>query len=307
MQIIPSINSEFEPLKTVVVGVARKMGGPLELDHCYDARSYESVENGIFPDEVACMNQVAGLISALENSGVQVLRPSVLEGVNQVFARDIAFAIDDQLILPNIIEDRAAETTAVESIVSCVPSSNIIMLPNDCFAEGGDVLVLKNHVFVGVSDDLTFETYKTARTNYAGFEYLQDEFPLKEFKAFELLKHDTDPRLGCLHLDCALQPIGLGAIIAPKCFKHEEDVAYLFDFFGRENIYDANPSEAYDLVTNVFSISPTKIVVAAHLVGLISWLKERGVEVIEVQYDQIVKMGGLLRCSTMPLVRASND
>jgi len=33
------------------------------------------------------------------------------------------------------------------------------------------------------------------------------------------------------------------------------------------------------------------------------WLREEGFTVEEIDYSQISKQGGLLRCSTMPLVR----
>ncbi len=303
MQILPHIENEYAPLHTVVVGVARNMGGVPDVESCYDARSRSSVLEGTYPSEEDCMSEVKGLIEALESFDVEVLRPSSIPSLNQVFARDIAFVIEDQFILPNVIEDRAEEAHAITEIEGRIPSSNIIMMPSGCFAEGGDVLVHNHHVFVGVSDEATFDAFKTARTNYAGLEYLADEFPAKEFKGFELLKSDVDPRGGSLHLDCAFQPVGCGAIIAPHLFKHQEDVAWLEKFFGKEHIYYCSAEEAYGLTTNVFSVSPTQIIVADVFEGLTSWLTEKGMEVTEVKYNEIVKMGGLLRCSTMPLNR----
>jgi N-dimethylarginine dimethylaminohydrolase len=34
-----------------------------------------------------------------------------------------------------------------------------------------------------------------------------------------------------------------------------------------------------------------------------NWLEERDYTVHAITYDEVVKMGGLLRCSTMPLER----
>ena len=304
MQILPHIQNEYAPLNTVVVGVARNMGGVPTIESCYDARSRSSVEQGVYPSEEDCMVEVKGLIEALESFDVEVLRPSSIPSLNQVFARDIAFVIEDQFILPNVIEDRADEALAINDIEGKIPSANIIMMPSGCFAEGGDVLVHNHHVFVGVSNDATFDAYKTARTNIAGMEYLADEFPAKEFKGFELLKSDTDPKAGSLHLDCAFQPVGCGAIIAPHLFKNQADVAWLESFFGKDNLYYCTKEEAFDLTTNVFSVSPSKIIVADAFTQLSKWLEERGMEVKQVPYNEIVKMGGLLRCSTMPLNRS---
>ena len=185
MQILPHIQNEYAPLNTVVVGVARNMGGVPTIESCYDARSRSSVEQGVYPSEEDCMVEVKGLIEALESFDVEVLRPSSIPSLNQVFARDIAFVIEDQFILPNVIEDRADEALAIHEIEGKIPSSNIIMMPSGCYAEGGDVIVHEPFVFVGVSNDDTFDTFITARTNTAGFDYLQDEFPAYDFKGFE--------------------------------------------------------------------------------------------------------------------------
>ena len=131
-----------------------------------------------------------------------------------MFTRDIGFVIDDQFILPNVIEDQLSEAKAIDGLLNGITSSNIIMMPSGCYAEGGDVIVHEPFVFVGVSNDETFDTFITARTNTAGVDYLQDEFPAYDFKGFELLKSDVDPRKGSLHLDCAFQPLGDALLLA---------------------------------------------------------------------------------------------
>ena len=303
MQILPEIQNEYGRLDTVVVGLAAQMGGMPELEECYDARSYESVKLGVFPKEEACSSQLERLIAILEENGVKVLHPSLIHSLNQVFSRDIAFVIEDQYIIPNIIADRAKECDAMAEIEETIPSCNIIMMPKDCFAEGGDVIVDNDHVFLGVSNDETFDCYKTARTNMMGMDYLADEFPAKEFKGFELHKDDHDPLKGSLHLDCAFQPIGGGALIAPHLFKNESDVQWLIERYGATNVYCCSPEEAYSLATNVFSFSPKDIIVSAKCQAMQHWLKERGLNVHSIVYDEIVKMGGLLRCTTMPIKR----
>lgn len=303
MQIHPNIKTEYGRLRSVMVGIARKMGPKPAIEDCYDARSRESVELGTFPEVEDCMGQMTTLVEKLESLDIKVLRPEVLESTNQVFTRDIGFVIDDQFILPNVIEDRADELRAIDHLLDSIPSSNIIMMPSGCYAEGGDVIVHEPFIFVGVSDDLTFEEYTTARTNEAGFEYLQDEFPGYDFKGFELLKSDVDPRKGSLHLDCAFQPLGDALLLAPHLFKNAEDVNWIESHFGTDNIFYCTEDEAYDLHTNVFSIGPKEVLISASAVRLKNWLEERGYTVHAITYDEVVKMGGLLRCSTMPLER----
>jgi N-dimethylarginine dimethylaminohydrolase len=249
------------------------------------------------------MAQMNSLVEKLESLGVEVLRPDVLDATNQVFTRDIGFVIDDQFILPNVIEDRASEAKAIDRLLNRIPSSNIIMMPSGCFAEGGDVIVHEPFVFVGVSNDETFDSFITARTNTAGLDYLQDEFPAYDFKGFELLKSDVDPHKGSLHLDCAFQPLGDALLLAPHLFKNAADVVWIESHFGTDNIFYCTEDEAYDLHTNVFSIGPKEVLISASAGRLKNWLEERSYTVHTITYDEIVKMGGLLRCSTMPLER----
>ena len=307
MQIQPEIHNEYGRLLSVVVGVAQRMGGTPELEDCYDARSYESVQLKNYPSEEDCMVQMKGLIEVLESLDVQVLRLEVLPALNQVFARDIAFVIENQFIISNIIKDREEERDGMALIEAGINSTQIIMMPSGCRIEGGDVIVHNDHLFLGVSNDEDVNRYKTARTNYAGMEYLNNEFPAKEFKGFELLKDDWNPRGGSLHLDCAFQPIGRGAVIAPHLFKHQKDVQWLKAFFGEENMYECDAYEAYDLNTNFFSVSPNDIILPASATKLDQWLVKQGYTTHLVNYNEIAKMGGLLRCSTMPLQRAYDE
>ena len=142
MQIQPEIHNEYGRLLSVVVGVARRMGGIPELEDCYDARSYESVQLNNYPSEEDCMEQMKGLIEALESLDAQVLRPEALPALNQVFARDIAFVIENQFIIPNIIDNRAEERDAMAlieaginfniSIFECLTLYSISIFKNIC-------------------------------------------------------------------------------------------------------------------------------------------------------------------------------
>jgi N-dimethylarginine dimethylaminohydrolase len=60
----------------------------------------------------------------------------------------------------------------------------------------------------------------------------------------------------------------------------------------------------YAMNPNVFSISEDVVVVEEHFYRLIRHLREVwGMTVETVPYREISKMGGLLRCSTLPLTR----
>jgi N-dimethylarginine dimethylaminohydrolase len=129
-------------------------------------------------------------------------------------------------------------------------------------------------------------------------------FPNKQVKSFELRKSIAKPTENALHLDCCFQPIGKDkAIIHKNGFLVEEEYQWLVTFFGEENLFEITAEEMYHMFSNVFSISPEVVVVERNFTRLNNWLRAHGFIVEEIPYAEISKQGGLLRCSTMPLVR----
>ena len=107
-----------------------------------------------------------------------------------------------------------------------------------------------------------------------------------------------------MHLDCCFQPLGKGkAILHRKGFLVEDEYQWLVDFFGKENIFEISADEMYHMYSNVFSISPDVVVSERNFTRLNNWLRENGFTVEEIPYSEIAKQEGLLRCSTLPLVR----
>ena len=59
----------------------------------------------------------------------------------------------------------------------------------------------------------------------------------------------------------------------------------------------------YQMFSNVFSISPEVVVSERSFTCLNNWLRAQGFTVEEIPYAEIAKQEGLLRCSTLPLLR----
>ena len=93
------------------------------------------------------------------------------------------------------------------------------------------------------------------------------------------------------------------AIIYKGGFKHSADVEFLVNYFGAKNIIEVSQEEMYNMNSNVFSISEEVIISEEGFTRLNTELRRRGFTVEEVPYAEIAKMEGLLRCSTMPLIR----
>ena len=299
-----NIKNETSELVTVVLGIAENFGGIPLVEDCYDPKSIEHVQAGTFPNSKSCVDQINEFFEVLEKYNVNILRPKNIYGINQIFTRDIAFVIENKLILPNIIKDRVEELTAISYILDQVNTCNVIKTPSTVRVEGGDVLVCNDHIFVGYSEKEDFDKYIVSRTNRLAINFLSQNFPAKEVKGFELNKSDVNPRNNALHLDCCFQPIGKDkAIIHKAGFKRAEDIEYLANYFGAENLIEINTEEMYNMNANVFSISEKVIVSDRNFTSLNYKLKQHGFTVEEISYSEIGKMSGLLRCSTMPLVR----
>lgn len=306
-EIIPSVHNETDYLRTVVLGLPDSIGAVPTLDETYDAKSYEAVSQGIFPSDKAILHEMNCLLHVLERNNVEVLRPAPLTHYNQVFARDVSFVVDDTLFVSNLIPDRELETGAFEPIFSRVPSTHIERLPEAVHTEGGDVILYDDILFVGTYLREDYPTFKTARTNQYAIDYLRERFPNKQIIALELKKHDKDPRKSVLHLDCAFQPVGKGkALIYKEGFLEDKQLGLIEEIFGRDNLFAVTPEEAYYMNTNVVSLAPDKLISDESFVRMNKFLTESwGIAVETVPYQEISKMGGLLRCSTMPLVRTA--
>jgi N-dimethylarginine dimethylaminohydrolase len=296
--------NETASLEAVVLGIAESPGPVPTIEEAYDPKSKEFIIAGAYPLEEDMTVELDAFASVLEKHGVEVFRPMLLEDVNQIFCRDIAFVIGDQLIVANVLEDRKQEIEALSFLLSQADPAKIIDLPDNVRVEGGDVMPWNGKLFVGYSEPEDFKKYQVARTNKAGVEFLKSTFPAWEVHAFELVKSDADPHYNALHLDCCFQPIGRDmAILFPGGLKNEKDVEYLRTTFGRDHIIEITREEMYHMTSNVFSISPEVIVSERRFTRLNAALRQKGFTVEEVPFSEISKQEGLLRCSTLPLRR----
>lgn len=281
------------------------MGPTPTLEESYDAKSYHSISHNIYPKEEDVTFEMNAFEKVLRKYDVKVFRPDIIKDYNQVFARDVAFVIEDKMIISNVIKDRADEQEAYHKIFENVEWRKIVNLPETAHVEGGDVIVWNNFLFVGTCYSEDYRNFKTARTNEYAIEILKEFFPHKRIIDFDLKKNDRIPNEGVLHLDCTFNPVGKDkCIIYKNGFVDINDYNLIVDIFGTENIFEVNDEEMFGMNPNVFSISPEVVVSDETFVRMNNHLRnEWGLTVEEIPYREISKMGGLLRCSTMPLVR----
>lgn len=299
-----NVKNETSRLKAVVLGTAESNGTAPKLKDCYDPKSAEHVKAGTYPKVEDMVVEMQAVADVLKKYDVEVFRPKQIENYNQIFARDIAFVIDDVFVKANILPDRDKEIEAIQHVIDQIDPTKVITLPEEAHVEGGDVMPWNDYIFIGTYSGDDYPDYITARTNIDAVIALQELFPHKMVKSFELRKSNTDARNNALHLDCCFQPIGKDkAIIHKNGFLVEEEYQFLVDLFGKENLFEITSEEMYNMNSNIFSISEKVIISEKNFTRLNTWLRKQGFTVEEVPYAEIAKQEGLLRCSTMPLIR----
>ena len=299
-----NIKNETSRLRAVVLGTAESNGPTPKVEDCYDPKSIEHVIAGTYPKEEDMVQEMEAVAAVFKKYDVKVYRPEVIEDCNQIFSRDIAFVIEDKMIRANILPNREEEVEAIDYIWNQVEAHNRIILPEACHVEGGDVMPWNDYIFIGTYSGDDYPDYITARTNTDAVIAIQELFPKKTVKAFELRKSNTNAKDNALHLDCCFQPIGKDkAILHKNGFLVESEYEWLLNFFGKANVFEITKDEMYNMNSNVFSISEDVIISEQNFTRLNTWLREQGFIVEEVPYAEIAKQEGLLRCSTMPLIR----
>lgn len=299
-----NVRDETSRLRAVVLGTAESCGPIPKIEDAYDPKSVEHIKLGTYPLEKDMIAEMEALNAVFEKYNVKVYRPSVIKDYNQIFSRDIAFAIEDKLIISNILPNRENEIEAIQYIIDEIDPVKVIETSEDIHFEGGDVMLWGNYIFIGTYKGNDYSEIITARTNMKGVNFIKELFPNKIVKEFDLVKSNTIANENALHLDCCFQPVGKDkAIIHKEGFRDENDYKYLVDLFGMENLFHITKDEMYQMFSNVFSISNEVVVSEKNFTRLNNWLRQKGFTVEEVPYAEISKQEGLLRCSTMPLIR----
>ncbi len=299
-----NVKNETSRLRAVVLGTAKSNGSTPSIEACYDPKSIQHVLAGTYPFEADMITELESVNAVFSKYDVEVYRPKVIQDCNQIFSRDIAFVIENKIIRANILPNREEEVEAIRYVWDQVDRSNRIILPVDCHVEGGDVMPWNDYIFIGTYSGEDYPDFITARTNMDAVIAIQELFPEKVVKSFELRKSNTNPKVNALHLDCCFQPIGTDkAIIHKNGFLVEREYQWLVDFFGLDNIFEITADEMSDMNSNIFSISEEVVISDSSFIRLNTWLRKKGFIVEEVPYREISKQGGLLRCTTMPLIR----
>ena len=299
-----NVKNETSRLRAVVLGTALNNGPTPTIEEAYDPKSLEHIIAGTYPVEADMIREMNAFNAVFQKYDITVFRPEIIDNYNQIFVRDIGFVIDDIFIKANILPDRERELDAIQYVIDQINPMKVVRPPEEVHIEGGDIILCNDYIFIGTYKGSDYKDYITARTNMQGVNYIKALFPNKIVKEFDLVKSKIEARDNALHLDCCFQPIGNDkGIIYKSGFREEADYRYLVSLFGKENLFHISREEMYNMNSNVFSIAPNVVVSEQNFTRLNDWLRSNEFIVEEIPYAEIAKQEGLLRCSTLPLIR----
>lgn len=242
------------------------------------------------PREATLRPEFDALHGALVHAGVEVVVVDrVDEAPDQLTPRDIAFVVDDILVIAAMAyESRRAEWRGIRSIMDALPAECVARAPQECVVEGGDVILDRGMLYVGMAQ----------RTTAAGVDFLRERFGGRyEVVPVDLARADDEPDV--LHLDCTFVPVGDGfALICPDGFHTVPEPI-------RENYQwlEVTREEQDQLATNVLVLSTQRVISRTSSVRVNAMLRDVGIEVTEVTFREWTKSGGAFRCASLPLVR----
>lgn len=295
--ILPNVFNESDLLMEVIVGYADNMGDNYHAGFHKkknNQKSERSEATGDGPDKVVQTAELHEFADVLRENGVIVYEPTALPkeagNYSQVYPRDIGFVLGETFVVSSMRRrSRMNEWRGIEHLIDRMPRNKVEWAPEGVFVEGGDIVVDKGHVFVGLSQ----------RTNLEGYTYVANLAAERGFKPVPVPLKDLASKIDVLHLDCAFVPAGDSAALT-----------FLggFEYLPKEirdnyNLITVRATEQKKLATNMFTISPTKIVTHDSAGRINDKLSKHGLEPIPIKFDEATKYGGNLRCCTLPLVR----
>lgn len=280
--------NETDTLNTVIIG---------RWEGFHEDEAYSNVldEEREYPSTDQLKTEFEAFQMALEDNGVEVLIPEQIGKFmyDQLTPRDIATVIGNQIVFCNMAKrSRKYEIAGIFPLIRDFTGKEPVVniAPVDCLLEGGDIMVDRGRIIVGLSQ----------RTNIKGYEWLLNTFT-DRMEVIPVYLTDLKKGESVLHLDCAFNPVGENSALI-----YMDGIKPIPDFFEKEyDLIKINKEEQQALATNVFSISKDLVIARDHPQSkrAVAEMRKRGIEVIEILFDGAPATGGSFRCCTLPLIR----
>lgn len=236
------------------------------------------------PVREIAVSQHQKLVEVLRDMGVIVDFVEPAESLPyQVFTRDTGCVIGRQFLVSNLREEvRRAEA---ERVLSAMWKYRLeIITLDEGYVEGGDILVDNHTLLIGIG----------SRTDSKGADFMKRRFGSR----FEIVPLPFKEEY--LHLDTVFNIIGGGnALIFGQAFDDEAQS----ELAKRYQLLEVTPEEQGRMAVNVLSLTSSTVLSIKENAELNIRLRQMGFEVIELEFSEIIKAGGSVRCATLPVER----
>ncbi len=272
-----SVYTEYRQLKEAIVCSPANYYQTAPIN---DVEAHYLLEDPPVREQLIAEHKV--FTDTLESLGVSLHFLEAAAGVpHQVFTRDVGFAVGENFFLANLAKDiRKPEVEILQKTLlrEQVDFKKI----STGLIEGGDVVVHKPYVFVGLSQ----------RTDLQGIAELTRMLGSKwKVITFALASN-------VLHLDCTLAVLNSDTIIwCPELILDQHELIEKV-FSKRIRISD---EQAFHMAANVLMVNPYKVIVEKRHVNLQAELEKIGLQTYPIDWTETKKLGGLFRCATCPL------
>ncbi|MCG7343415.1 arginine deiminase family protein [Sporosarcina sp. ACRSL] len=270
------VNTEYDSLKRVILCQPKFMAIEDVINETQKQYADENIDVEI------AMKQHREFEKLLREHGVEVINlPSSEQFPEQVFTRDIGFTVGEEVFVAEMARDiRKGEEEALEEFLE---DENISYQTTTDRVEGGDVIVDRDKVYVGIS----------SRTSEEAVRNLQRKLP-----KHNIIRVPFNEKY--LHLDCVFN------ILSPEIgliFREALSEDMVETLSRTYKLIEVSPEEQFTMGTNVLSIGDGKVFSLPQNKQVNATMRAHGFEVIEVDFSEIIKSGGSFRCCSMPLER----
>ncbi|MEU0108306.1 arginine deiminase family protein [Streptomyces sp. NPDC006251] len=228
------------------------------------------------------------LISLLRSRGTEVVLLDDAPGCSaQHYPRDIAFVIDHVLVMARLnSEHRRPEANALARLLT--HTQHVVHLDEGTI-EGGDVMLHTDAVLVGLGEE-------TSPAGIRALEKALDSHGVE--REVRPVRFAVD---GIVHLDDHFTIVAPDTALIHRGVFPSDQLHWFEQHF---DLIDVNDDEARTVQANVLAIAPGTVVVAAGSDRITAELTARGLDVLTVDYSEVTRIPGSLRCTTLPLNRA---
>jgi len=226
------------------------------------------------PEYEIALIQHGNYVRALEKCGVEVIVLEVDEQFpDSTFVEDVALLTKNCAIITNPgAESRKFETTGIAEVLKEY-YKNIEKIVEPGSLEGGDVMMVGDHFYIGLSD----------RTNEEGADQAIAILEKYGMSGSKIIIEDI------LHLKTGIAYLEENTIIATKEYLNIEA-------FKQFSIIEVGEDEKYS--TNCLWVNGT-VLVAAGYPGIVEKITSVGYPVIEVEVSEFRKLDGGLSCLSL--------